>query len=297
MIIGLDFFQGNCFDGNICAGSINQIDIENIKIDEIKIDTGTDTIYDINKQNWDYDTILQDKFQDLNFEAGNVSLLGMPIDFLRVKKRKTDELIWNTYKDISFNPSATEYNWSDFFVESLTDYDYCVVPVGSQNIEGDYSIKDINCNYEDIWIFGSNNEQYRLMANIQKGDVTTVSPSSFIETLGSKYPYEISNGSISYRKGNLKAVVVSDSTLNGNNGIDRVAEKTLRNSLYKFLINKKPKLYKDAEGDYILVSIKADSVKMTPMNELSRQICEISFDFYEIGDCDSTNDLTTNGLL
>lgn len=297
MIIGYSFFTGQCFDSNIPSDEIYRIELENSKIDEIKIDKNNLVTYNIEKQNWGLDTILHCSFKDLNFEGGNVTLAGMPIECLRIKKRKVNELSWKKYKDISFDSSKTTYNWSDYFVESLTDYEYAIMPVGSQNVEGQYSINTISCEYEDIYILGTNNEQYHLVANLNMGDIITVSPSTFVEVLGSKYPYEISNGSINYKKGNCKATLISNNTLNSNNQIDRIAEKILRNNLYKFLTNNKPKIFKESEGNYLLVSIPSNSVKLSPINDSSRQIADISFDLYEIDDVEDIISLQNSGLL
>jgi hypothetical protein len=297
MIIGYDFFSSNFFDANITSSNIYKCELSNCKVDEFKIEIGGSEQYIIDKTDWNENTILQCKFQDLNFEAGNINLAGIPVEYLRVKKRKLGDLSWKNYKDIPFSVNQSEYSWKDYFVEALEDYDYAICPVGSQGVEGEYSINSISCDYEDIYTEGINNVQYRLFANIQKGDIQVVSPSNFVETIGSKYPYEIKNGAIKYRKGTIKATLISDSTLNDNVGINRKSEKKLRNSIYEFFTNGKPKVYKDSDGSYILISIKADSVKLTPDNNISRQIYEISFDFYEVGDVESTETLVNCGLL
>jgi hypothetical protein len=300
ILIGVDFFTGEMFDGNISAGSeISRIDIENTKIDQMKIDTGISTQYNTQMaQAWDYDTVFDCKFTDLNFEAGNLSLNGMPIEYLRIKKRKENQLTWQTYKNIAYDSNETNYTWSDYFVQSLNSYQYAIVPVGANDVQGEYGIASIDCEYEDIWIMGSNNVQYHLIANIEMGDIQYVTESSLVTTLGSQFPYRIQNGNLKYRKGSITAMLVSDSTLEGNNGtIDRVAEKTLRENFEDFLTNGKPKLIKESEGRYMLCSIDISSIKITPNNDLSRRIGNVNFEFVEIGDSQNVTDLTNNALL
>jgi len=298
MIIGFDsFFTGECFDSCIESGEIYNITLSNAKIDEIKVDTSSDIVYDSNLQDWGIDGALLCAFENLTFEAGNISLAGMPIEYLRIRKRKTDELEWQTYTNIPFDSNETEYSWSDYFVETYETYDYCVLPVGAMNVEGEYTIKSGSVSYEDIWILGLDNEQYHLKANINSGQIETVSPNAEIQCLGSRYPFFISNGMISYRKSSVKAMLISDDTINAGK-TNNISDKRLRESFYNFLTNKKPKVFKDGNnGIMMLIAVKPDSVKLEPNNDLGRTVFDVSFDYIETGDVYDTETLIQNGIL
>ncbi|MDV3426152.1 MAG: hypothetical protein LIR50_03040 [Bacillota bacterium] len=293
-LVGFSFFQGNCFDDNVPIGDVHQMDLQNAIFDELKIDKGNELLTNKDKQSWSNNTIFQCKFQDLNFEAGNITLAGMPIEFIRIKKKKTDDLNWVTYKDLPFDINKKEYNWSDLFVQSLQDYDYAVLPVGVQNTEGDYGIQTISTDYDFVYILGAGDKQYCLWADLDVGEIETVSEGTFINTLNSKYPYRVSNGQLRYRKGHVKATLVTDDSYYD---INRKSEKKYRENLYNFLIDEKPKIYKESEGTYILVSIPSDSVKFTPVKEVNRSIQSIDFDFYEIDDVNSLQALVDSGLI
>jgi len=296
-LIGYSMFMGDCFDSNISSGDVYRVDIQNSKIDMIKIDKGSTTTYNSTQQTWGLYTLLLCHFYDTILESGNIGLNGMPIEYLRIKKRRNNETTWTTYKNIPFVTGQSDYEWNDYFVQSLADYSYAICPVGAGGVEGEYGINSIDCEYEDIWILGSNLQQFHLVANIEMGDIQYVTESSLVTTLGSKFPYRIQNGNLKYRKGSITAMLVSDSTLNSYGTIDRVAEKTLRESFEDFLTNGKPKIIKESEGRYILGSIDVNTVKITPNNDLSRRIGNVNFEFVEIGDSNSADDLTNNALL
>lgn len=285
------------FDDNIPIGDIHEMDFENVSFDEVKIDSGNSLIANKNYQNWGVNTIFDWQCNDLNFEAGNVTLAGMPIEYLRIKKKKDGELQWNAYKDITFDSTKTEYNWSDYFIESLVTYDYAVVPVGANDVEGEYGIQSVDTDYENIFVLGAGDIQYKFKMNMTIDSIQNVSESAFVTTLGRQYPYKIKNGNVKYKKGHLKALLITDDTINNNQGIDRKAEKQLRNDIFEFLTDGNPKMYKDGNGDYILISIDENTVKIDPDNDVNRALGDIEFDFDEVGDAYSMQTLFNDSLI
>ena len=300
-LIGYSFFgmdlQSTCFDDNIPIGDTHEMDFENVSFDEVKIDTGNYSIANPQKTPWNTHTIFDWQCNDLNFEAGNVTLAGMPIEFLRIKKKKDGELQWNAYKDIVFDPTKTEYNWSDYFIESLATYDYAVVPVGANDVEGEYGIQSVDTDYENVFVLGAGDVQYKFRMNMTIDSIQNVSETAFVTTLGRQYPYKIRNGNVKYKKGHLKALLITDSTIYNNQGIDRKAEKQLRDDVFEFLTDGNPKMYKDGNGYYILIGIDENTVKIDPDNNVNRSLGSIEFDFDEIGDANSMQTLYMDSLI
>ncbi len=300
-IVGFSFFaqklSSTVFDDNVPIGDTHELDFQNAIFDEAKIDKGNYLQVNTQFQNWGSRTIFDWQANDLNFEAGNITLAGMPIEYIRIKKKKNGELLWNTYKDIPFDPKQTRYNWSDYFIESLVDYDYAVLPVGANDIEGNYNIQSLETNYENIFILGAGEIQYKFKVNMTLDSIQNVKEEAYITTLGSKYPYTVRNGMIDYNKGHLKLLLITDETINNSNGIDRKAEKQLRTNVKKFLEDGNPKIFKESEQYYMLVNIDGSSVKLSPDNNVNRSLQSIEFDFTEIGDPYSMNTLYQDGLI
>lgn len=300
-IVGFSFFAldlvSTVFDDNVPVGDTHEMDFQNVIFDEVKIDTGNTLQPNEQKQNWGIYTIFNWQCNDLNFEAGDIAMAGMLVEYIRIKKKKNGELLWNTYKDIPFDPEQVQYNWSDYFIESLVDYDYAVVPIGSNDVEGNYSIQSIETDYENIFILGANEQQYKFKANMTLDNIQNVKEEAYITTLGSKYPYVVRNGMIDYDKGSLKLLLITDETIYNGNGIDRKAEKQLRTNVKKFLQDGSPKIFKESEQYYMLVNIDGGSVKLSPDNDVNRSLQNIEFSFTEIGDAQDVNTLYQNGVL
>jgi len=297
-LIGWSFFGDKdsvCFDDPVPMGDTHEMDFQNAIFDEVKIDSKNTLQPNQEKQKWGVQTIFDWKCDSL--DAGNITLAGMPIEFLRIKKKKSTDFQWHTYKDLEFISTQNEYNWSDYFIESLEDYDYALVPVGANNVEGDYAIQSVSTDYENIFVLGAGDIQYKFKMNMTLDAIEHVTEEEYVTTLGSKYPYVEKNGTINYRKGHLKLLVITDSTIYGDNGIDRKAEKQLRDDLYNFLTDGLPKVFKESEGTYMLVHIKGDTVKFSPDNEVNRSLQNVEFDFTEIGDAEDMNTLYNDGLI
>lgn len=301
-IVGFSFFaqtlQSTCFDDNVPIGNTHELDFQNAIFDEVKIDKGNYLQPDPQqKWQWGIYTIFDWQCNDLNFEAGNVTLAGMPIEYIRIKKKKNSELLWNTYRDIPFDINQRQYNWSDYFIESLVNYDYAILPVGSNDVEGNYSIQSIETNYKNIFILGANDVQYKFKINMTLDNIQNVKEETYITTLGSKYPYVVRNGMIDYNKGSLKLLLMTDETIYNGNGIDRKAEKQLRTNVKKFLQDGSPKIFKESEQYYMLVNIDGGSVKLSPDNNVNRSLQSIEFSFTEIGDVYDVNTLQQASLI
>jgi hypothetical protein len=133
---------------------------------------------------------------------------------------------------------------------------------------------------------------------MELGNIETVQKQGIIETIGSQYPFIIDNAAINYRKSNGKALLVTDNTIEHktNEQIDRKAEKKLRNDIMNFFTDKKPKIFKDSSGNYMLVRITEPPV-LIPQNSLNRQLYEISFNFIEVGNANDNTTLKTYGFI
>lgn len=294
MIIGYDFMgydDGAVFDSKNVVNKFYRLELLNAVFDEINVRTKTDTGCSSEKQEWQFDTKLLAKFQG-NLEAGNIQVQGNQIEFIQFKKRKIGDLEWLNVAILPYELDKLVYEYDDKFVEAGEIYEYAILPLAYGGIEGEYVTDDIECKFDHTWLFDKDNN-FKLMYNIEYGDIETVMPSNTYEPLGSKYPIVSYNGELDYRRGVIKSLLIADNSTNGK--IDVRQEKLLRNNIINFLKNKKPKIIKDSSGNYLLISIIGNP-KLVPNNNLSRLLYEINFEFIEIGNVYDENTLIHSGL-
>lgn len=279
------------FSNPIFFDKSKDLTIEGIMLDTIKIDEALLDFLE-SKSEWGYETILLGEFAN-SLEAGNVSNGGLQIDYLKLKKRKKDDLTWQDIKIFKYNPEVKRYNFEDRLVESIEKYEYSIQPITS-DILGSESIEEIYTEFKGIWIVGDKNAQ-QLIYNTEISEIKSNISQNIVTTLGSRYPFLIKNGSINYREFTVQGKLVSKETAKGQ-GIDKYEEKKLRNTIMKFLEDGKPKIIKDNSGNYILCQI-VDSPILKPINDLNRFIYDISFNVVEIGDAYDEDTLLQYGLI
>lgn len=279
------------FSNPIFFDKSKDLTIEGIMLDTIKIDEALLDFLE-SKSEWGYETILLGEFAN-SLEAGNVSNGGLQIDYLKLKKRKKDDLTWQDIKIFKYNPEVKRYNFEDRLVESIEKYEYSIQPITS-DILGSESIEEIYTEFKGIWIVGDKNAQ-QLIYNTEISEIKSNISQNIVTTLGSRYPFLIKNGSINYREFTVQGKLVSKETAKGK-GIDKYEEKKLRNTIMKFLEDGKPKIIKDNSGNYILCQI-VDSPILKPINDLNRSIYDISFNVVEIGDAYDEDTLLQYGLI
>lgn len=294
MFIGLDAFGDFvAFDTFNIVDNFYRLELMNMKADEVNIKENVDTVIDDeSKEEWHYSQILLALFQN-NLEAGNLQLNGLPVEYIKIKKRKKEDLIWNEMKHIPFNRDVHDYYFVDKYVEALQTYEYAVQPVGAGGVVGNNIYSEIESDFEGAWLVNKDRD-FQLFFNLEISPYETVISTSVIETLGGQYPIVFTNNNVKYRKGQLKCMLVSNST-SDKGIIDRKQEKIIRNNIMSFLTDKKPKLYKDSSGEMMIIMLSGNPT-LTPINELSQQIYNLEVEFVEVAGTDSKS-LIENGLL
>ena len=295
MIIGLDFFgfnEGAVFNTINSINKFYRLEIQKAIFDEIHIRQRTDVSLDNQKQEWQVDSRLLAKFKN-SLEAGNLDLQEQLIELIRFKKRKLGDLGWMNVEDIAYSLEQTVYSHNDKYTEAGEIYEYAITPVAFGGFEGDYVIQEIECEFESTWLLDKLNN-YKLMHDLEYGDIETIIPSNVYEPLGSEYPIVSFNGSLKFRRGTITCKLVSDATID-NGDIDVRQEKLTRKTIMNFLTNKKPKILKDGGGNYMLVSI-INNPRLKPLNQLGQLIYDVTFDFVEVGNALDDNSLINSGL-
>lgn len=325
MIIGYDFWCDNIYNttsntesiiidnDGIAFDTCNPIDfvsnikIENATYDELEVLKDTSSI-DTNtekSQGWLENTVLCARFNG-DLVGGNVGLYqnntSYDILYIQIVRRKTDETqVWDVYKEIPIQDKGETYKFIDRFLESEQEYEYGIRPIAYDEngkiIMGEVSmITKSYVKYDYAHLLGrdENNEevQYTLIYNFKLGDITTNIDANTIVTLSGQYPITI-YGASKYKTGNANYLLVTEESTTGS--INVSTEKALRNSIDKFLSNKKPKILKFEDGTYLLVSI-SDNFTLTPNENLIGSYT-LTFNYTEIGDVNDIKTLIQYGLI
>lgn len=235
---------------------------------------------------WGYDTVLYATF-DGNTLAGNIDLSLESISHLIIKRRVVGEFTWKTIyvKEIK---TIEDFDLSgiDYTARSGVEYEYAAVPV-FHGYEGNYSTATSCTTLDRIFIVGADRV---VSTEITDGYCDTVRnvPSSTNVLLNSKYPIYIRNTIANYDSGSLSANYIDRDDyclLIDTDDIDRV---TYQKSVMDFLCDGKPKLLKHFDGRMWLIMVTGNP---TDTADGYYKIRKINFDWEEIGDCESEEDL------
>lgn len=312
MIIGYDFWldgvykngdtssvltidnDGVAFDNCNPISNVNSFTLANGSFDELHITKDSVEIdNNIEKTSWTINTVLLAKFKN-DLVAGTLGVDDYPITKIEIKKRKKGEDLWQTYFVVDFDENASLYTVIDKFLENEEEYEYCLCPVATvdgKDIYGNNTVpQEIYVSYDHANIF-DNTDGYSLIYNLKLGNLTNQIGANSISTLGSQYPFVI-YGENSYVASNLECLLVSEESATGN--IDIRSEKILRDKILSFLKNKKCKVFKNADGLYMLIKI-IGTPTLIPDNEILG-VYQVSFEYVEVGNVNSVEELSKFNL-
>lgn len=286
MIIGFDCFgteQGTTFQDTNIINKAYSLELSNGIFDEVFVTEDIISSYNNSREEWNYKVVLDAKFQN-NLEGGSVDLGGIPILQVAFQKRKKEDLEWENVATLDYNTLTRVYSIVDKYIQNDCDYEYCIFPLTS-GIYGKRVIAEITSDFDGIFLTDKDNN-YKLYYNVEHGDIEHVRQSLLLEPLDSKYPIVI-EGSLDYRRSSIKATVLCDEIVKSNNPFDnKRLEKENRDKLLTFLKNHKPKIYRSANGDYIMIVILGNP-RFIPDNNFNQIIGDISFEFVEIDNIDN----------
>ena len=239
---------------------------------------------------WDFGTRLSADFNN-NLLAGNIAFALEEVSSLRVKRKKYGETNWATLYE---QPVSTSDDLSILYYDktarSNTKYEYAIVPVFGQS-EGYLFTKLLTTDYQGIFISDGTNV-FGTELDVEISEKRT-KPRTVINTINRKYPYVVSNGSNNYGSGTVSAQWLEYDPETDDWNTDTCHDYV--EGLKDFLNNNSPKLIKYQDGRMWLAEVSSPDITDSE-DECHLQI-HTSFDFTEIGDCDSGSDLYDNGII
>ena len=296
-MLGFDICGMSIFNTEpVYQGEINDLLISGAIFDTLKLDQKITDDFTISSE-WESTTKIYTEFEG-NLYAGNVSLGVDETNSIIVKRRKVGEFTWFNMFEIPVN-SIDNFNFNvvDRYPNTGVKYQYAVVPI-INGLEGSYNYgideltgnDYISCYFEGIIILDRDIE-YESCYNLSFSFTKNQSKASVIP-LNSKYPYIVKNGQANYYSGTVSAAFMR---FDEENNMDLKPDSMeYREDFLDFLINQNFKIIKLYDGRSYMVEIME-----TPTDENSdhEDLHIITFDFIEVGNVLSNEDMYLNGFL
>ena len=247
MIVGLNMSgSSECiFTTPILMNEINKVEIKNGVYDYLFGSNNSEK----KEMDWDYDTAFYAKFKN-NLMAGNVDYAASMVSSVRIKRRRKDiEHKWFTVHEFPINKNEDfSFEFFDRYTQGDQDYDYAFVPV-INNIEGNISQNSIRSEFSNYFILDKD-VSYPIVFNTEL-NLQLNQQVNIVNTLGSKYPFVISNSISQYKTGTLTfgLAKMKDCNIDLNKAYD------YRDGFEKWIMNGKPKIIKDLTGHIYMVQI------------------------------------------
>lgn len=242
---------------------------------------------------WDIDTIMNADFKG-NASAGNVSQMAAGITSIRVKRRVKGTFDWITIKQISVSkPEDLSFVITDNLNAYNTEYEYAFVPV-MEDVEGSYIIESILSKFEGVFVCDVDTV-FKFHAGVEYNNNTSNQQVGVFQPYNRKYPVVVSNSIMNYQTGSIGGWVLPND-FDDNRNPSRIAITKEKEGLLKFLLNKKPKIIKDMNGNSWLVYFTGNPT-LSYDNNYGQGMVKVSAEWTEVGNPNDKTDLYENGLI
>ena len=293
--VGYNFFSDgdalNTAPSNV--DNITTVNLSNAIFDHFNVTRNTNTAVSTTiPTQWDYDTVMDADFAG-NIEAGNVDFLIDQISAIKIKRRVQGTFNWLTLKTIPVNTvEDLTFVFNDLLNQNNVTYEYALVPI-IEDVEGEYIINTVLSQFNGVFI-GDAETIYKFLYEVEYGNNQRNQQIGVFQVLGKQYPVFVANGELSYESGSVTATILNEDFQ--QNGIDRTAITQLKDAIKDFLTNRQAKILKDWNGN-IWLCIVNSNIGVTYKSSYGMGIPVINFEWTEVGDAQSQQDLYNNGIL
>lgn len=296
------FFLGTTFLGlaetsepsPTCVDDINYIELKNGVYDDLYMTRNTDMVIDTEiPDEWDVDTILHAKF-DGTTSAGNVDWNPDNTTHLVVKRRAKGTYDWLDIKVQEIHEHADlNFSGEDKFARANTEYEYALVPYFHGDI-GNYGITSVLSEFSMLYLIGTD-KTIPIIDTDGYVDTTRNIKGASVERLNFKYPVFFTNSIANYDTGSVKGMAYeTKDEESGCQTYENSPNYDYQKSYMDFLTDGRPKVLKHFDGREWLIQVTPSP---TDSADTSYDIRHIEFQWVEIGDTMSNEDLYNAGLL
>lgn len=248
---------------------------------------------------WNDDTILNCDFIN-NIYGGSLKYSFGALNAIRIKRQEITSSGSTGYiqisKDVNLD-TVSDINFTiyDFLCGSGHTYEYAIVPILTNNVEGSYFITPtITPSFDGVYISDADTS-FKLHDGMSYGGTTDNKDVGLIKPIGRKYPIVVSNSKVRYKSGSVSGSLlgydfISTRAINRNS----VVEQT--NDIMEFLNNGNPKVVKDWNGNIWLV-IVTDNPSVSYDSNYGMGTATLSFNWVEQGEVNNQTDLSNNNFI
>ena len=242
---------------------------------------------------WDFNTVMDAGFNgDIN--AGNVDNLAANVTSVRIKRRIKGTFEWITLREIPISsPNDLSFIITDNLNAYNVEYEYAWVPM-TNDVEGNYIIESILSQFQGVFICDVNNI-FKLQAGVEYNNNDANQQVGVFQPYNRKYPVIVSNSLINYQTGTISSWVLPED-FEDSKSLDRLEITKEKEAILKFLMNKKPKIIKDTNGNNWLVYFTGNP-SMSYNNNYGQGMVKVNAEWTEVGDPNDKTDLYENGLI
>ena len=289
-----------CRDGNALdptptdINNINYTRVQNGIFDHFNVSKNAEFDYSsIIPTKWDVNTIMDANFEG-NILAGNVAVMAANVTSVRVKRRVKGTFEWTTIREIPVNkPEDLSFVIADNLNAYNVEYEYAWVPM-TNDVEGNYTIESILSQFQGVFICDVNNI-FKLQAGVEYNNNDANQQVGVFQPYNRKYPVIVSNSLINYQTGTISSWVLPED-FEDSKSLDRFEITKEKEAILKFLMNKKPKIIKDTNGNNWLVYFTGNP-SMSYNNNYGQGMVKVNAEWTEVGDPNDKTDLYENGLI
>ena len=295
-LIGYNF----CADGN--ALDPTPTDVNNITYTRVQngifdhFNVSRDTSFDYSSivpTDWDINTLMNADFAG-NTSAGNVAQVASGVTSVRIKRRVKGTFDWIMIREIPVSkPEDLSFVITDNLNAYNVEYEYAFVPV-MEDVEGSYIIESILSKFEGVFICDIDTA-FKFYAGVEYDDNDAVQQVGVFQPFNRKYPIIVSNSIMQYQTGSIGGWVLPED-YEDTHVFDRSKIVKEKEVLLNFLMNKKPKILKDMNGNNWLVYFTGNPT-ITYDNNYGQGMLKVEAQWTEVGDPNDKTDLYENGLI
>lgn len=295
-LVGYNF----CADGNALdptPTNINDITftkVQNGIFDHFNVSRDTSFDYSsIIPTDWDVNTLMNASFAG-NASAGNVAQVATGVTSIRVKRRIKGTFDWITIREIPVTkPEDLSFVITDNLNAYNVEYEYAYVPM-TEDVEGSYIIESILSKFEGVFICDIDTV-FKFYAGVEYDTNDAIQQVGVFQPFNRKYPIVVSNSIMQYQTGGIGGWVLPED-YEDTHVFDRSKIVKEKEVLLNFLMNKKPKILKDMNGNNWLVYFTGNP-SVTYDNNYGQGMLKVSANWTEVGDPNDKTDLYENGLI
>lgn len=248
-----------------------------------------------------------------NFDNGEITLnligkkddegLEVPASGAFLLTRSCEDDNYTDWDEIArFKLSAQKPSrqlWKDYTIEQGKSYKYSIQQYNDKGLYSNRIYSNIvKSDFEDAFLFDGE-KQLKIKYNPKIASFKTDLLETKVETIGSKHPFILRNGQVSYKEFSISGLIsyLMDSTkdFDTSDELDSIQltgeniarEREFKLKVYDWLTNGKSKLFRSpGEGNYI---VRLMNVSLTPNDTLGRMLHTFTATAYEVADFNYSN--------